>query len=299
LRQILIIGGPTGSGKNRAALEVARRLDGEIVNADSRQIYRGLAIGTNQPAEKDISLVPHHLYGFLDPGSEFSVAGYERLAVPLLHEIGSRGRVPILTGGTGFYIRAVLKGVWPVPKHDPGLRARLRKLLSVRGREHFHRLLNHVDPASASKIPVNDSYRVMRTLEIFFQTGRKRSEIHHGAHDRFPALKYFLDIDPQRLRSNIESRTRLMFDSGWIDEVRGLCNSFPDFQKLPAARSLGYSEILRFLQNQISLDECLQLVTRKTMQYAKRQKTWFRNQDGFSAVSSAEELHKKLESVLQ
>lgn len=299
MQKILVLGGPTGSGKNRAALEIAGRFPAEIVNADSRQIYRGLQIGTNQPSAMEMQEVPHHLYGFLEPVLDFSVAEYERLVVPLIAEISQRGNTPVLVGGTGFYIRAVLKGVWQVPKHDPELRHRLRRILGKRGKDRLHALLRRIDPASAAQIPHNDSYRVMRALEIYFQTGSRRSEIKHEEQDRFPAAKFFLDLPPADLASNIQIRTDQMFASGWVEEVRGLTERYPAFDAMPAARSLGYAEILLFLKNRISLEDCKNIVLRKTLQYAKRQRTWFRNQDRFEPVFSTNELHKKVDFVLQ
>lgn len=299
MRKILVLGGPTGSGKNRAALEVARRFPVEIVNADSRQIYRGLPIGTNQPSTREMKEVPHHLYGFLEPDRDFSVAEYERLVVPLLSEISQRGKTPLIVGGTGFYIRAILKGVWQVPKHDPELRQRLRRILGKRGKDRLHALLRRVDPISAAQIPPNDSYRVIRSLEIYFQTGSRRSEIKHEEQDRFPAAKYFLDLPSADLAMNIQKRTDQMFDSGWVEEVCRLTELYPGFDAMPAARSLGYPEILLFLKKRISLEDCESIVVRKTLQYAKRQRTWFRNQDRFEPFSSAEELHKKVDFVLQ
>lgn len=299
MRKILVLGGPTGSGKNRAALEMARRFPAEIVNADSRQVYRGLQIGTNQPSPREMEEVPHHLYGFLEPDLDFSVAAYERLVVPLLDEISQRGKTPVLVGGTGFYIRAVLRGVWQVPEHDPELRRRLRRILGRRGKDRLHALLHRIDPVAASQIPQNDSYRVMRALEIYFQTGSRRSEIKHEEQDRFPAAKFFLDLPPTELALNIQSRTDQMFASGWVEEVRGLTERHTGFDAMPAARSLGYPEILLLLKDRISLEECKNIVLRKTLQYAKRQRTWFRNQDRFEPVFSAKELHKKADFVLQ
>ena len=298
MRTILILGGPTGSGKNRLALEIAGRYSAEIVNADSRQIYRGMPIGTNQPTPSEMGQIPHHLYGFLPPNADFSVADYERLALSVLEDIVSRNRLPIVVGGTGFYIRAVLKGVWPVPARDPELRARLRGIAERRGRNHLHGLLKRIDPESAAAIAANDSYRVMRALEIYFQTGRRRSEIRPVKEERFHALKYYLDLDVARLQANIESRTEAMFQAGWIEEVKTLSAQYPGFESLPAARSLGYPEIILFLQDRLSLEACKQRIVRKTLQYSKRQRTWFRNQDRFEAAT-AELLHKTVDSVLQ
>jgi tRNA dimethylallyltransferase len=295
---VLILGGPTGSGKSQAALEIASRYSTEIVNADSRQIYRDLVIGTNQPSDIEKQTAPHHLFSFLSPDQSFSVADYERLAYPTLQEILSRSKLPLIVGGTGFYIKAILRGVWAVPAKDPELRHRLKKIETEKGREHLHKVLQRVDPKSSRKVPAADSYRVQRALEIYFQTGRKRSDIPQP-NERFSSVKLFLDLPPDELKQRIQKRTELLFDKGWIDEVRELLTRYHGFELMPASASLGYREIIQFLQGKVSLEDCKDQIFRKTWQYARRQRTWFRNQDQFLSVDSSEKLQKIVDSVLQ
>lgn len=303
---LIIIGGPTGSGKNRLALQLAaahhHAAGVEIVNADSRQIYRGMRIGTNQPSDQELSAVPHHLFGFLEPSVEFNAADYERLAYPLVRRIleADRGRIAVVTGGTGFYIRALLKGVWPVPERNPKLRQRLRLIEQQKGRDHLHRILQRLDPESAASVPPNDVYRVARSIEIRLQSGRKRSELHGAAlPDRFPALKVCVQPDRDELKKNIAERTEKMFREGWVEEVASLLEQHPGFARMPAARSLGYPEIIAHLSGTLGLADCKARIVEKTNQYAKRQLTWFRNQDGFQAVRPGEKLYEKFDSVLQ
>jgi tRNA dimethylallyltransferase len=295
---VFILGGPTGSGKSQAALEIASRYSAEIVNADSRQIYRDLVIGTNQPSDIEKQSTPHHLFSFLSPGKSFSVADYERMAYPTIQEILSRSKLPLIAGGTGFYIKAILRGTWAVPAKDPELRNRLRRLENEKGREYLHKLLQKVDPESSRKVPAADSYRVQRALEIYFQSGMKKSDI-PLTKERFRAIKLFLNPDSDELKQRIFTRTELLFERGWIDEVRDLLKRYPDFESMPAARSLGYREIIYFLDGKISLKDCKDQIFRKTWQYARRQRTWFRNQDEFLSVESSEKLQKIVDSVLQ
>jgi tRNA dimethylallyltransferase len=297
--RLIVLGGPTGSGKNAAALELARARYCEIINADSRQIYRELKIGTNQPSAKELEVCPHHLFGFLEPQVPFSVADYDMLSAPLPEAIAQRGNIPVAVGGTGFYIRALLKGTWPVPETDPGLRNRLREIGENRGGVHLHAILKRVDPLSAAKIPEADRYRVLRALEIYFQTGKRKSEIQSERPDRFVALKLYLDISPRQLEERIRKRTDSMLSEGWIEEVKSLLQRYPDFETYPAALSLGYGAIMAFLREETTLDDCRESIVRRTLQYAKRQRTWFRNQDGFTTVHSVDELRKKVESVLE
>lgn len=295
---VVILGGPTGSGKNQAALEIASRYPSEIVNADSRQIYRDLVLGTNQPSEQEKQSIPHHLFAFLPPEQLFSVADYERLAYPTLQEILARAKLPLITGGTGFYVKALLRGIWPVPARDPEIRDRLTKIEAEKGKEHVHNMLKRLDPESARTVASADSYRVLRALEIYFQTGLKRSNIPQG-NERFTAVKLFLDLPADQLKERIRVRTDLLFERGWIEEVHELLQRYPGFESMPASGSLGYKEIIRYLRGQISLDDCRDLVFRKTWQYARRQRTWFRNQDQFLSVQSPEQLQKIVDSVLQ
>lgn len=294
-----MIGGPTGSGKSQLALEIALRFRGEIINADSRQIYRDLIIGTNQPSVEEMRLVPHHLFGFLNPAVRFSAPDYERLAAPLVTRIASEGKIPVLVGGTGFYMKALLRGTWSIPSVDEKLRARLKKIERRRGKQFLHRFLKRIDPLSASRIEMNDTYRVIRALEIFFQTGKTRSALQPIMAERFQALKYCLEPERSELQKRIKERTEVMFQNGWIEEVKGLLQRYPDFDKMPAANSLGYFEIIRFLNGETDLEACRSKIVQKTTQYAKRQLTWFRNQDQFIRLNSLQELHKMLDSVLQ
>lgn len=294
----VIIGGPTGSGKNKAALEIAKRYSVEIVNADSRQLYKDLIIGTNQPTAEEKALVPHHLFDFLPPQQSFTVADYERLAFPIIQEILVRGNIPLVVGGTGFYIKALLRGVWAVPEKNDRTRERLRRIEEKRGQDYLHNLLRRVDPESAHKIPSRDAYRVKRALEIYFQTGRKKSTIEPKT-ERFQSAKFFLDLPTTELRERIQIRTETYIKNGWIEEVRELMSRYPGFEQMPAAASLGYREIIQHIRGLLSLEECESMIVRKTWQYARRQRTWFRNQDQFTSVGSPAELQKKVDFVLQ
>jgi len=297
-QKLVLIGGPTASGKNEIARELSLRIPIELVNADSRQIYRGLTIGTNQPSAAEMGEVPHHLFGFLEPSESFSASDYERLAAPLIGEVLDRGRLPVVVGGTGFYIKALLKGGWHVPAKDPALRRRFRGIAEKRGNQFLHRMLQRFDVPSAAQIAANDVYRVARALEIYFQSGKKRSELRTEKPDRFEARKYYVDIDRAELNANIEIRTAQMFEKGWVGEVRNLIEQYPGFEEMPAARSLGYPEVIRFLKGELDFDSCKETIVTKTRQYAKRQMTWFRNQDQFIRLNS-HELHKVFDSVIQ
>lgn len=297
--EILIIGGPTASGKNELAMALARRFPSELINADSRQIYRELTIGTNQPSEEDKAQLPHHLFSFLDPAFPFSSAAYEQLALPLISEIRNRRKVPVIVGGTGFYIKVLLRGAWQIPAKDPALRERLRGIAREKGKDYLHKILSRIDPTSASEISANDIYRVSRALEIFYQTGKKRSGFRPPRNERFKTAKFFVDLDRSQLKENVIARTNRLFESGWIEEVRRLMDRYPNFESYPAAKSLGYPEIIALLMGKLTVESSKQQIILRTMQYAKRQLTWFRNQDGYMPLSSTGDLQKVVDSVLQ
>ena len=296
---MLLLGGPTGSGKNQLALRIGECFLCEIINADSRQLYRDLTIGTNQPSPAEILRVPHHLFGFLAPGSTFSSAEYEKLALPLVNDILQRKRLPLVVGGTGFYMKALLRGVWAVPPRNPSIRERLRTLEIKHGKAFLLKFLERVDPAWASRISPNDTYRVIRALEIFLQSGIRPSQLQDQQQERFIALKFYLDPDRKKLLENIKARTHEMFQIGWVEEVKRLLLIYPDFENMPAAGSIGYREIIRYLKGELDMSSCEEMINRKISQYAKRQLTWFRNQDAFARLPEGHELHKITESVLQ
>jgi len=271
----------------------------EIVNADSRQIYRELEIGTAQPTAKDRQRAPHHLFGFLDPSLPFSSSAYESRVVPLIDQIFKRETIPVIVGGTGFYIRAMLKGTWPVPPADQKLRKRLRRVEFRRGRPFLYRMLQRLDSGPASRIAMNDSYRVIRALEIRIQTGQTISRLQGAMPDRYKALRFFIQPPREQLQLNIRRRIDEMFSMGWKVEVEVLLNKYENFLTMPAAAAIGYLEIASLLEGKIDLESCKEAIFRRTCRYAKLQNTWFRNQDEFLPLSGPRDLHKILESVLQ
>ena len=280
-------------------LELANNIPLEIINADSRQIYRHLSIGTSQPDRLDLEQVPHHLYGFVGPGETFTAADFERLASLLISQIAGRNRLPVIVGGTGFYMKALLRGVWPVLPKNEKIRTKLRKIASRHRNLFLHEMLMRLDPASAAAIAPPDTYRVIRALEIYFQTGIRRSDLPSKQEERFDALKYYLDPPREQLHAAIVTRTERMFEQGWVEEVKQLLDLYPDFREMPASKSLGYREILQYISGEITAEHCRSAIASKTRQYAKRQLTWFRNQDQFEPVTSEVSLHKMIDCVLQ
>jgi len=271
--KILVIGGPTGSGKSDLAVRLAEQVGGEIVNADSMQIYRGMDIGTAKPSAEERARVPHHLLDIISPEQNFTASDFRREAAAAIADIKSRGMKPIVVGGTGLYIRALLEGLVDSPTGDPELR---KQFAEVPGEELLQRLFL-VDPDTASRLHQNDRVRITRALEVFSQTGRPisafRSE-HAFSGAYYDALKMAIKVERQELYGRIDRRVEQMLRDGLVEEVRSLVASGYNLE-MKSMRSIGYKEIFAHLAGEITLDEAVTLIKRDSRRYAKRQMTWF------------------------
>ena len=277
---LVAIVGPTASGKSALALRLARERSGEIVSCDSLQVYRGLDVGSAKATRAERAAVEHHLLDVADPGEMFSAADYARLARAALGVVRGRGRLPIVAGGTGLYLRALLEGLFEGPPRDEALRRRLAALGDRFGDERLHRLLGRVDPVAAGRIRPRDRVRVVRALEVYRATGRPISEEQgRGAEPLRGYRTLIVGLDPGRaaLRAAIEARTRQMLEQGLIEEVRGLVSRGLD----PLARPLqaiGYRQALSVLRGEMTLEDAERAIVTATLRFAKRQMTWFRHQ---------------------
>ena len=298
---LVAIAGPTGSGKSDLALALAREFGGEIVNCDSLQLYRGLDIGTAKTPHAERGGIPHHLIDILDPEQVFNAGDYAALARPLLKEIAERGAVPVVVGGTGFYLRALLDGLAEGPKRDDELRKDLA------GREErrpgaLHRILRRLDRAVAGRVHANDHNKLIRAIEICLLSRRPATEVFEAGRsplEGFRVLKIVLDPPRTALHARIAIRTRAMFDGGLVEEVRGLLHSGVRKQA-KAFESIGYKQALEFVDGKISREQAIELTTIATRQYAKRQWTWFRREEninwlnGFGTDSEVLDLARRL-----
>lgn len=278
---LTVIAGPTASGKTAIALELARRRGGEIVSADSQQVYRYFDIGTAKPSAEELATVPHHLISVVEPLEPFSAAEYQRRADAVIADISSRGKPVFVVGGTGMYLRVLLHGLVEAPGADPGLRAELEALAAAEGREAVHRKLAEVDPETAAKLPPRDLVRTIRALEIHEQTGKPASGFrreHAFTGDRYPFRMYVLSPPREELYRTIDARTVAMFQRGLVDEVREL--SARGYADAAPMRSVGYVQAKAVVDGRLSLEEARQQAARETRRYAKRQLTWFRKEAG-------------------
>lgn len=294
-RLVVAIVGPTASGKSRVALELAPNWAGEIVNADSRQIYRGLDIGTAKPSAAERRRVPHHLYDICGPEETYSLARYGVDARAAFEDIWSRGGVPLLVGGTGQYVWSLLEG-WTVPAVPPNaeLRRRLEDEAAREGAAALHSRLEAVDPVAAARIDARNVRRVIRALEVFEATGRTISSVQAKRDPGFDSRVFGLRVERDELHRRIEERTGEMFAGGLVAEVRALLDAGVAASS-PSMSSIGYAEVAKYLSGEITVEEAAVLTARATKRLAKRQLQWFRPSDErIHWVRAAEEIDRAL-----
>ncbi|RKH13811.1 tRNA (adenosine(37)-N6)-dimethylallyltransferase MiaA [Corallococcus praedator] len=278
---LTVIAGPTASGKTALAIAWAREAGGEIVSADSQQVYRAFDIGTAKPSPDELSAVPHHLVSAVDPLETFSAAEYQRRADAAIADIASRGRAVFVVGGTGLYLRVLLHGVVDAPGALPSLRAELEAVAAEQGREAVHRRLAEVDPETATKLPPQDLVRVVRALEIHAQTGVPASEFrraHAFAPDRYAFRLFVLNPPREALYAAINARTEALFARGLVEETRSLLER--GYADAAPMRSVGYVQARAVVEGRMTREEAILDTAQETRRYAKRQLTWFRREPG-------------------
>ncbi len=278
---LVAIVGPTGAGKSELGLHVARTFPAEIVNCDSLQVYRHFDIGTAKPPPEERAAVPHHLIDVAEPGEVFTAGDYARRARRALAEIAGRGRLPVLVGGTGLYLRALLGGLFAGPGRDEAMRTRLAAR-EQRRQGSLHRLLGRFDAAAALRIHPNDIRKLVRALEVCLLTRRPLSALQAGGTRPlagFAALTIGLNPPRGELYRRLDARCRAMFERGLVGEVRRILDLGWDPESKPF-QSLGYRHALEHLRGQLTLDQALALAERDTRRYAKRQWTWFHREPG-------------------
>ena len=280
--KVIVIAGPTASGKTDLAVDLARALSGEIVNADAMQVYRGMDIGTAKPTYEEQRGIPHHLLDVVNPDEDFNAAIYRRMALPIVNEICLKGKTCLVVGGTGLYIRGLIGGLMESPPSDPELRERLRMECEVHGTAKLHEKLETLDPERAESIHPNDGVRIIRAIEINTLSDLRSSDLmkRHGFRERsLNALKLCLDMDREDLYHRINERTVKMADRGLIEETRDLLKKGYS-PGLKSMKAIGYRHMFRYLHGEWSLEETITRLKRDTRRYAKRQLTWFRAEPG-------------------
>ncbi len=276
---LVAIVGPTGSGKTALSLAIAEEFHGEIVNCDSVALYRELEIGTAKPSLEERKRAPHHLFDYVDPAEYITAGEYARQARAVLKEIRDRRRLPIVVGGTGLYLRALLEGLFPGPQRSEKLRERLRERVAQRGSEHLHKILRRMDAAAAARIHPNDAPKVIRALEVCLASRARITELWRQGRDPlhgFRILRLGLNPDRRALYSRINQRAARMFDCGLVEETEAIAHKYGT--KARPLFSLGYKQAMQFLTGELSRTKAIEMAQQAHRNYAKRQMTWFRRE---------------------
>lgn len=278
--KILVIAGPTAVGKTKYAIEMARRFDGEVVNCDSMQIYKYMDIGSAKPTAEELSLAVHHLVDFVDPREDFSVAEYQKLAKEAIRDIISRGKLPVISGGTGLYLNSLLYEMdFSNAPRDTAYRDRLWKIAEENGSSHLHKMLMEKDPEIAVTIHENNTKKIIRALERLNESGSIRAftEVNKPNEDYDPIL-VGLSRDRAELYDRINARVDILMEMGLIDEVKKLMDMGLTFDSI-SMKGIGYKEIISYLEGRVDISEATDNIKKNSRHYAKRQLTWFRRYD--------------------
>lgn len=296
--------GPTASGKTELAVQLAQKLEAEIISVDSVLVYKGMDIGTAKPTADERKGIPHHLIDILDPAEVFSTGRFRKLALQLMEDISRRGKVPILVGGTMLYFNALFNGLASLPEANPDVRKKLDEELLATGKEAMHARLKSVDPESAERIHPNDPQRVQRALEVYQLSGKPITQFFVEAQqDQIPYQKTKLIVAPEdrkQLHEKIAQRFKLMIELGLIEEVSALYQRGDLTEKMPSIRAVGYRQAWSYLQGEYDLDTMIEKAIIATRQLAKRQFTWLRReQDALQYASSEKHLSEKVLQSIQ
>lgn len=276
---LAVVLGPTASGKTALSIALAEAFRGEIVNCDSVAMYREFDVGTAKPSLEERARVPHHLFDFVDPSQEMTAGEYVRQSRDIITEISARGCLPIVVGGTGLYLRALLEGLFAGPQRSEQVRERLRERAGDRGSGYLHRILRRLDQASAEKIHANDAPKLIRAIEVCLASRQKMSEMWRRGRDPLKGFRILrLGLDPDRpvLYERINQRARKMFDAGLVEETKNLMAKY-GVNARPLT-SLGYKQTVQFLGGELTLEQAVLAAQQRHRNYAKRQMTWFRRE---------------------
>jgi tRNA dimethylallyltransferase len=299
LPKVLVITGPTATGKTRIGIELAKTLEGEIISADSRQVYKLMDIGSAKPSLEERKGVPHHLIDICFPDQTYSAGLFAKDAKILIEQILNRGKMPIIVGGTGLYLKALIQGIFAGPGADPKIRERLNQEVEQYGLHKVYERLQQLDPVAAAKISPKDRIRTIRALEVYELTGKPMSywqSQKESISSRFKFICFGINLDRKKLYERINLRVDQMMERGFLDEVKNIHQLGYSFD-WPALRTFGYLDMHDYLQGKIGLEDAVEKFKQKTRNFAKRQLTWFRHQLDLTWIEA--EIENPVEAVLQ
>lgn len=299
--KVIVIAGPTASGKTSLGVELAKRINGEVVSCDSMQIYKDMSIGTAKPTVEEMDGVPHYLIDFVSPDERYSVADFKRDAEEKIEFILSRGKVPILVGGTGLYIDTLVYGIeYPEVELDQEYRDELMRIAdSDEGLAGLYERAKEIDSEAALKVSPNDKKRIVRILELYHSTGKTKTELERISRNngvKYDYRVFAINMDRQKLYDRINLRVDMMIDQGLIDEVKAVVDKYDHFPT--AMQGLGYKEVVEYLDGVFTKEEMIEKIKQETRRYAKRQLTWFRKNKEIVWIDGLDEREKNINIIL-
>ena len=298
--KVIIIGGPTASGKTALAIALAKRIDGEIISSDSMQIYKEMDIGTAKPSEEEKDGIKHYMLDIVEPNERYSVASFKKDAKKAIKEIIDNGKTPIVVGGTGLYIDSLIYEIeYPEIKEDLQYREKLEKIAEKEGLERLYNEAIKIDEKAMQKISNNDKKRIMRILEIYHATGKTKTELEEISRKEpeYDYKMFAIDMNREVLYERINKRVDIMIEKGLIDEVKNIYNKYKSFPT--SMQALGYKETVEYLQGNISKDEMIEKIKQESRRYAKRQLTWFRKNKNTIWINGEDGLEKNISIILE
>ena len=300
--KVLVIAGPTASGKTKIGVELAKRLNGEIISADSMQIYKHMNIGTAKPTINEMQNIPHHLIDFVEIGENFSVVQYKEMATRCIEDILSRGKVPIFVGGTGLYINSITEEIkYDEAAENKEIREKLEKIAETEGNERLYEKLKEVDIDTDSRLHINDTKRIIRALEVFEATGITITE--HQKMSKEIEKKYDYKIvglwmERENLYNRINLRVDKMIEDGLEDEARNIIEMIKNNGKITSFQAIGYKEFLKYFNGEVSLEDAIASIKQESRRYAKRQVTWFKRTNGLKWINVDRDINDVINDII-
>ena len=299
--KVIVICGPTASGKTSLSIEVAKKIDGEIISCDSMQIYKKMNIGTAKPTVEEMQGIPHYMLDFVLPSERYSVADFKEAATDRIEDILKREKVPIIVGGTGLYVDALTKNItYPEIEIDLEYRKQLEELIKENGLESLYEEAKKIDEKAMQTISKNDKKRIMRVLEIYHQTGKTKTQLESESRLSPPPYEYIvfaINMEREKLYERINKRVDIMIDQGLIEEVKALTKKYEEFPT--AMQGLGYKEVVSYLKKEITKEEMIEKLKMETRRYAKRQLTWFRKDENIKWIDGLAPLEQNIQCILE
>ena len=299
--KVIVICGPTASGKTALSIELAKQINGEIISSDSMQIYKEMNIGTAKPTPEETQGIKHYLIDFVSPEERYSVADYKKDAKKAIKEILQKGKVPIIVGGTGLYVDSLIYEIeYPEIEFDEEYRNELENQVEKNGLEKLYKKAKEIDPEAIEKISPNDKKRILRILEIYHATGKNKTEQEKESRKKeveYDYKVYALNWDREKLYERINKRVDIMIEQGLIEEVKNILKSHNKFPT--AMQGLGYKEVVEYLKNETTKEEMIEKIKRETRRYAKRQMTWFRKNKQTIWLNAEDKIQNNIQIILE